>query len=135
MAISKCMQNYCGGIKNDELLKEGYDLLCTYENEFVPQLTCENPHDLMRIHEVLDILTVSKMVIQACLQRKCTNTTLYFKRSDYSEINPDWNKKHIIISQENNEIKVREESLDYYGNLKEEYEKRNQDYIKEVCHE
>ena len=45
------------------------------------------------------------------------------------------NKKHIIISQENNNIYVREEDLDYFGNLKEEYEKRNQDYIKENSHE
>lgn len=132
MAISKCMQNYCGGIKCDALLKEGLDLLNHFENDIVPQLSCTNPHDLMRTHEVLDILTVSKLVIHACLQRKCSNSSLFFKRSDYLEKDPEWNKKHLVISQDNNEIKVREVDLDYFGDLEEEYEKRNQDYIKEV---
>ncbi|MGN1343695.1 MAG: FAD-dependent oxidoreductase, partial [Traorella sp.] len=78
LAISKCMQNYCGGIKNDELLKEGRKLLKQYENEIVPNLSCDNPHDLMRIHEVLDILSVAQMVIEACFARKCSTTPLCF---------------------------------------------------------
>ena len=82
MAISKCMQNYCGGIKCDALLLEGLDLLHQFEKEFVSKLACANPHDLMRTHEVLDILEVSKLVIHACLQRKCSNSSLNFERSD-----------------------------------------------------
>ena len=135
MAISKCMQNYCGGIKNDSLLKQGLDLLNQYEKEYIPQLSCTNPHDLMRIHEVLDILTVSQLVIHACLNRKCSNTSLNFERNDYKEINPEWNKKHIVISNNQGVIHTRDVDLDYYGNLKEEYEKRNQDYIKEQNYE
>lgn len=69
MAISKAMQNYCGGVKCDALLKEGLDLLDTYKKEFVPKLYCTNPHDLMRTHEVLDILTVAELILQACLLR------------------------------------------------------------------
>ena len=66
-AISKAMQNYCGGIKCDALLKEGLDLLSTFEKEIVPRLSASNPHDLMRTHEVLDILTVAQMVLHASL--------------------------------------------------------------------
>lgn len=135
MAISKCMQNYCGAIKCEALLKEGLDLLEHFEKDIVPQLCCNNPHDLMRIHEVLDILTVSQLVIHACLQRKCSNSSLNFERSDYPEKDPDWNRKHIVIHQENGRIKTRDVDLDFFGNLKEEYEKYNQDYIKEVHHE
>ena len=65
-AISKCMQNYCGGVKCEALLKEGLDLLKSYREEIVPQLYCHNPHELMRTHEVLDILDVSEMILQ-CL--------------------------------------------------------------------
>ena len=70
MAISKAMQNYCGGIKCDALLLEGLDLLKSYRRDIVPQLYCCNPHDLMRTHEVLDILDVSEMILNACLLRK-----------------------------------------------------------------
>lgn len=40
MAISKAMQNYCGGVKNDDLLIQGIDLLKSYREEIVPQLYC-----------------------------------------------------------------------------------------------
>ncbi|EEG48468.1 FAD-dependent oxidoreductase, partial [Blautia hydrogenotrophica] len=38
MAIAKAMQNYCGGVKCDDLLKEGLDLLESFEKDIVPQI-------------------------------------------------------------------------------------------------
>ena len=43
MAISKAMQNYCGGVKCADLLKEGLDLLESYERDKVPQLSAVTP--------------------------------------------------------------------------------------------
>ena len=60
MAISKAMQNYCGGVRCEALLREGLDLLEQFEQDMVPRLAAANPHELMRTHEVLDILTVSR---------------------------------------------------------------------------
>ena len=131
MAISKAMQNYCGGVRCEALLKEGLNLLEHFETDMVPQLTASNPHDLMRIHEVLDILTVSKIVIYASLARKCSSEPLFFRRSDYPEMDPSDQRKHIVIHQENGTVVQRDVALNYFGNLKEEYEKRNQDYIRE----
>ena len=128
-AISKAMQNYCGGTKCDALLNQGLLLLDSYEKEFVPRLYADNPHDLMRVHEVIDILTVAKLVLHASLQRKASSDTLYFDRSDTDERDPEWDRRHVIIRNEDGEIKVRYESLDYFGDLKEEYEKANQNYI------
>lgn len=133
MAISKAMQNYCGGIKCEALLKEGLDLLHSFETDIVPKLSCQNPHDLMRTHEVLDILTVSQMVLHACLQRKASSEPLCFKRSDYPTEEAVADRKHIVIRQEDGEVMTRLVPLDFFGNLKEEYEKRNQDYIREVA--
>ena len=53
----------------NDLLIQGIDLLKSYREEIVPQLYCNNPHELMRTHEVLDILDVSEMILQACLMR------------------------------------------------------------------
>ncbi len=77
MAISKAMQNYCGGVKCDDLLKEGLDLLESFETEIVPQICCENPHELMRAHEVFDILEVSKLILYACMARKSSSAPLF----------------------------------------------------------
>lgn len=133
MAISKAMQNYCGGFRCEALLKEGLDLLEQFETEMVPRLTASNPHDLMRIHEVLDILTVSKIVLYASLARKSSSEPLYFRRSDYPQMDPEWNRRHILIRQEEGQVKERYLPLDYFGDLQQEYEKRNQDYIREVA--
>lgn len=128
LAITKAMQNYCGGIKCDALLDEGIDLLKFYEQEYVPQLSCTNPHDLMRIHEVLDILTISQVVLEACKQRKANCESLHFKRSDSQN---QEERYHIILSKQEEKIHGRHVPLDYYGDIQSEYEKHNQDYIKE----
>lgn len=133
MAISKAMQNYCGGVKCDALLKEGLDLLESFERDIVPNLTAANPHDLMRTHEVLDILTVAELVLHACLVRKSSSAPLFFRRSDFPEMDPECDRKHIAIHQENGQVVTRDVPLNFFGDLQEEYEKRNGDYIAELA--
>ena len=133
MAIAKAMQNYCGGVKCDDLLKEGLDLLESFEKDIVPQISCENPHELMRAHEVFDILDVAKLILHACIARKSSSAPLFFQRSDYPQMDPEEDKRIITIRQENGKIIEGSVPLGYFGNLKEEYEKRNQEYIEEVA--
>ncbi len=128
-AISKAMQNYCGAVRCEALLFEGLDLLSRYEKEMVPLLTASNPHDLMRIHEVLDILTVAQIVLHASLARKSSSEPLQFTRSDYPEMDPPEERVHIVIRREKGEVKTRRVPLDFFGDLKEEYERHNQDYL------
>ncbi|MDY5450278.1 MAG: hypothetical protein SPG71_02650 [Clostridia bacterium] len=130
-AISKCMQNYCAEVKCEELLNEGLDLLNTYSEDIVPKLHCENPHDLMRTHEVLDILDVSKMILEACKMRKSSSAPLCFQRSDYPEMDPEEDKKFLTIRLENGKAVRGEIPHDYYGDVEEMYEKYNRDYIEE----
>ena len=131
-AIAKCMQNYCGGIKNDSLLLQGLDLLESYENEYVPLLSCRNPHELMRTHEVLDILDVSKLILNACLLRKSSSVPLCFERSDYPEQDPDADNCFIVIKNSSGHIESRRVSKDYYGDVKTGYEAHNAEYMKEA---
>lgn len=130
-AISKAMQNYCGGVKCESLLLEGLDLLKTFEKEIVPSLYAGNPHDLMRTHEVLDILTVAQLVLHASLARKSSSDPLCFKRSDYPQQEAVEERRHIVIHQENGKTVTREVPLDFFGDLETEYEKRNERYIRE----
>lgn len=130
MAIAKAMQNYCGEVKCQDLLQEGLDLLESYERDAVPQLSCSNPHELMRTHEVLDILTVSKMILQACMVRRSSSKPLCFSRSDYPEVDPAEDRRFITVKQENGKVIEGSVPHRYFGDLEEEYEKRNQDYIK-----
>ena len=131
MAIAKAMQNYCGGVKCRELLKEGLNLLESYEREALPRLSCANPHELMRAHEVMDILEVSKLILNACLLRESSSAPLCFERSDYPEKDPERDRCFITIRQEEGRVIRGTVPHGYYGDVEEEYEKRNQDYIRE----
>ena len=120
MAIAKAMRNYCGAIRNEELLAEGLSLLESYEQEIVPALSCSNPHDLTRTHEVLDILTVSRIILEACRMRKSGAKALYFERTDYPEMDPpEWDKYVTIRKTEDGETVAGELPLQWY--LKEPY--------------
>ncbi len=129
MAISKGMQNYCGGIKCDALLMEGIDLMKSYRRDIVPLLYCSNPHDLMRTHEVLDILDVSEMILNACLLRKSSSKQLCFDRSDNDRMDPPEEHHFITVRMEDGKIVRGDVPMDYFGDLETEYERRNQDYI------
>lgn len=132
-AVSKAMQNYCGGVKNDMLLEQGLQLMEYYERECVPMLSCRNPHELMRAHEVMDILEVCKLILNACLLRKSSSAPLCFERSDYPQMDPEEDQCFINIWQENGEIKSRRVPKDYYGDVKLEYEKHNAEYREEAA--
>lgn len=134
-AISKAMQNYCGGVKCKDLLEEGLSILKTYEEEMVPMISCKNPHELMRAHEVMDILEVAQMILQACLFRESSSKELRFYRSDYPEMDPKEDRCFLTIRQEHGKPVKGRVPHDYYGDIEEEYEKRNQDYIEEKAYE
>ncbi len=126
--ITRIMQNYCGEIKSEELLNIGLELLEKMEKSEIPLLFARNPHELMRTLEVLNILTNAKLIIHSCLARKASSKQLHFKRSDYPETDPPDCHKFITVRLENNQVKVSEKPIDYYGSLKENYEYYNKNY-------
>ena len=79
--------------------------------------------------QVLDILEVAKLILNACLMRESSSAPLCFERSDFPEVDPENDKHFITIRMENGKPVKGIVEHDYFGNLKEEYEKRNQDYI------
>ena len=132
MAISKAMQNYCGGTKCKDLLTEGLDLLAQYERDVVPNIQASNPHELMRAHEVFDILEVARLILNACLLRESSSAPLCFLRSDFPEMDPAKDDHFITIRlDENGKVVKGEIPKGYFGDLETEYEKRNQDYIRD----
>jgi succinate dehydrogenase/fumarate reductase flavoprotein subunit len=130
MHIARIMQNYCGAIKSDELLKIGLKQLNQMEKNETPNLFAQNPHELIRSLEVLNILTNAKIIIYSCLARKSSSKQLHFTRSDYPEMDPPEWHKFITVKLENSQVKVGEKPIDYYGVLKENYEKYNKEYIR-----
>jgi succinate dehydrogenase/fumarate reductase flavoprotein subunit len=128
-ASSRIMQNYCGDLKNEELLNIGLIWLKDLAENEVPRLSASDPHKLMRTLEVIDILTCSEMILHACLARKASSKFLGFNRCDYPEMDPlSWHK-FMTIRLEEGRVKIGELPIDFYGSLSDNYESRNRDYL------
>ena len=126
-AVSKLMQNYCGGIKNESLLTQGLDLLRSYRRDFVPLLSCSNPHDLMRTHEVLDIMDVCELILESCRARRSSSAPLCFERTDFPEMDPPEDRRFITIRKEGDKVVTGSLPVDYFGDLETEYERHNRE--------
>lgn len=123
--IAKVMQDYCGDTKTEELMKIGLKSLDEIKEAEASAIRARNPHELMRSLEVLDILTCCEIIVHACLARKASNNWLYFQRLDYPVNDPPEWRKWITLKLKNNELKVSELPLDYFGSyssLKENYQ-------------
>ena len=121
--IARVMQDYCGYMKNEESMKVGLTSLKEFSEDEAETLYASDPHQLMRALECLNILTVSQIIMNACLARKASSTWHDFYRSDYPELNPPEWHKFVTIKQEKGKVKVGELPIDYGSPLKENYEK------------
>jgi hypothetical protein len=80
--------------------------------------------------EVFDILTVSQIILHSCLARKTSSKPLCFEWGDSTESGDGAERKLITIKKVNGQIIIGRTPVDFFGDLKENYEKHNQDYIK-----
>jgi len=132
MGISKTMQNYCGEVKCDELLKIGLTRLKEYAEKILSNTFAYNPHELVRLLEVFDILTVSQLIIHSSLARKTTSKPLCFYRNDSEEIQSGHKERFITLKQFDNKVTIKELPLDYFGDLKGNYEIYNEEYVRGI---
>jgi succinate dehydrogenase/fumarate reductase flavoprotein subunit len=129
-AVTKIMQNYCGAFKTEELLSTGLKMLKDLREREAVNLAVQNPHELMRALEVLNIMTNAEVVMEACRARKASSRDMDFVRLDYPEDNPPEWKKFVTIKLGRDGVERGSLSLDYYGELSDNYEKHNADYKK-----
>lgn len=123
----KVMQDYCGAIKSETLLKLGLKWFEEMSEGEAAHAFARNPHELVRILEVFNIITNGEMIMEGGLARKASNSALGFTRSDFPQVNPpDW-QKWITIKQEQERVKTGELALDYHGDLKKNYASHDRD--------
>jgi succinate dehydrogenase/fumarate reductase flavoprotein subunit len=126
--IARTMQYYCSEFKTESLLRMGLDALGDIEEFFVPKLYALDPHKLMRSIEDLSMLTHAQIVLNASLVRKASSAPLHFRRIDYPEMDPpEWNK-YVTVKMENGKVQSGELPLNYWGDMKTNYEAHNRDY-------
>jgi succinate dehydrogenase/fumarate reductase flavoprotein subunit len=83
---------------------------------------------MMRSLEDLQLIEHAKIILNASIARKASSVPLGFDRIDYPEVDPpEWNK-FSTIKLENDKIKIDYKPQNFWGNMKEQYEKHNPDY-------
>jgi succinate dehydrogenase/fumarate reductase flavoprotein subunit len=122
MGMCRIMQNYCSEHKTESLMQMGLDVLDEYEREELPNLIADNPHKLGRTVDVMDILTVDKLIFEGCMMRKASSSYLNFDRLDYPQKDPPQWHKWLTLKMKNGAVERGELPIDYWGSLKENYE-------------
>jgi succinate dehydrogenase/fumarate reductase flavoprotein subunit len=124
-ASARVMQNYCGELKNGELLAIGAQWLDDLEANEAPRVGADNPHQLMRVLEVHDILTCSQMIVAACQARKASSTHLHFERIDYPQMDaPEW-RKWVVIRKHDGQTAVSDRPIAFWGEYEANYRPRH----------
>jgi succinate dehydrogenase/fumarate reductase flavoprotein subunit len=123
--VARVMQNYCGELKNAELLDIAETWLADIEANEVPRVTADTPHRLMRTLDVFDILTCAQMIVHGCRARKASSEYLHFKRLDYPEIDPPAWEKLVVIRQSESGVDVSERPMRFWGQYEDNYGPRH----------
>lgn len=122
--IARVMQNYCGELKNAELLSLGQTWLSDIEAHETPRLVADNPHKLMRTLDVMDILTCAQMIVAASQQRKASSSTLHFSRVDYPQMDPPEWQKFLVIRRSGTGLETSFRPHGFWGDLEANYAPR-----------
>lgn len=109
--VRRIMWEYAGPTRNEKGLKLAIEKLESLTEE-AKKLKAKNFHELMRVHEVNQILEVGKIMCHASMERKETRFGIFHFRSDYPETRDDF-EGEIVIWQENGKIKKEFKKLEY----------------------
>ena len=102
-AVRYICERYVGQFKSEGKLKEGLRRLGSLRRVFLPKLMAKNPHYLMRCLEVRNIMDLTELHINACLERK--ETRGMHVRLDYPEQDPALNDMLLYLRKVDGKIK------------------------------
>jgi succinate dehydrogenase/fumarate reductase flavoprotein subunit len=119
--VCKVMQDYCAEFKNAELLKIGLKWFKEMEQGEMLSACARNPHELAKMLEVFNIVTVGQMVLLASQARCCTTPSLGFFRMDYPQVDPPEWRRWVTLKLEEGGVKSGFLDKDYHGELPSNY--------------
>ncbi len=124
-AIARVMQNYCSEPKNAELLGLAERWLVDLQQTEAPRTAAANPHQLMRVLEVDDILCCARMIVAACQARRASSAVLHFERLDYPQMDPPEWHKWLVIRRQGDEVQVSDRPIAFWGDFESHYRPRH----------
>ncbi len=127
-AGARALQNYCGGLRNEGLMRTGLKWIQDIKEKEFPETYASNPHILLRVLETYNLLTVDEIIFQACIARKASSTVLGHIRQDYPDVDPPEWHKFLTLKQVDGTTRIGDLPIGFWGDLARNYEAHNQDY-------
>jgi len=100
IALNQIMFDYAGAIRYENLLSAGYKQLKRLKEKAYKAIIAQNPHELMRVLEVLNLLDIGEVILLAVNERK-ESRDKYF-RLDFPFQNPLLDGKILICKMKRN---------------------------------
>jgi succinate dehydrogenase/fumarate reductase flavoprotein subunit len=102
VALQQTMLDYAGGVRNENLLKQGLSHLRRLRAKADGELIAKNPHEMGRCLEVLNMLELGELTFLMALDRK--ETRGLHVRPDYPFTNPTLNMAHTIKNKDQQHV-------------------------------
>lgn len=103
--VRKLVTDYVGFEKHESKLQHCLQQLAWVQEEYIPQLQADNPHELMRAVEVQNITDVGELHARAALIRTESRLVPWHYRVDYPNRDDEHWQKTILVWQEGGEFK------------------------------
>ena len=98
-SIQQVMADYCGLIRSETLLTAGLEHLRRLKKKVPEVLMAQNPHELMRCIEVLNLFHIGEITFVAAKERK--ESRQHHRRADYPYENPVLGFQTLAVKNEN----------------------------------
>jgi adenylylsulfate reductase subunit A len=108
-ATRQVMNYYMGFVKNEKGIELALERLKLIES-YMGRIEAHDYHELMRANEARHLLKQCQLTTRAVLERRETGRTTY-RRSDYPQLNPEYNNMCLAIWQEAGEARLAFETL------------------------
>ncbi|MBI4317783.1 MAG: FAD-binding protein [Chloroflexi bacterium] len=111
LALQNIMDSYAGHFRSESMLTAGYDHLTRLRGRVENELMADDPHELMRCLEVVNLLDNAEMVLLAARARKESRFGLSHRRVDYPQTdNENW-FRFLAVKRQNGQPVVVEKAI------------------------
>jgi len=104
--------DHFGPVKTEISLKSALEKLRKLDSAH-PDMQAKNLHELMRVHEAMNIQQVAKITAAAALERKETRFQPYHYRADYPETDDKYCGLIVVRKGDKGQVVTRFEPLTY----------------------
>ena len=109
--LQRIMTSYAQYDRNEEGLQQALQRIASLREMADKELMAKDVHELVKAHEVLNMLEIGELVVRAAKERKESRMYLNHRRTDYPKRDDEHWRKHILLKKDGDGIKLEHREL------------------------